>query len=256
MTYRARNIGIAVALAIVAALLTTFYVTNYKRNVQHGEEMVPVYVAARDIPIGTSGSDIVNRKLLTTENITRRSVVPGAISEPDQLGELVATEPIYAGEQVSKRRFRTAGEQGIRAQLKGNLRAVQVSGNQHQLLLGTLRANDRVDVLASIELDGVQQPKGTRAILRNLLVLRPPSESKVQSRIASGPEGGYSAILALTDAQAQKLWHVVVNGEWSFQLRPVAEAADSPESIETAPSVLGDGLRGGQRKRLNQRRRR
>ena len=37
MTYRLRNIGIAIALAVVAALLTTFYVTNYKRSVQHGE---------------------------------------------------------------------------------------------------------------------------------------------------------------------------------------------------------------------------
>src|SRR6476620_6257494 len=50
MTYRLRNIGIAIALAVVAALLTTFYVTNYKRSVQHGESKVPVYVASRDIP--------------------------------------------------------------------------------------------------------------------------------------------------------------------------------------------------------------
>jgi Flp pilus assembly protein CpaB len=256
MTYRVRNIGIAVALAIVAALLTTFYVTNYKRNVQHGEEMVPVYVAARDIPIGTSGSDIVNRKMLTTESITRRSVVPGAFSEPDQLAELVATEQIYAGEQLSKRRFQTAGEQGIRAQLKGNLRAVQVPGTANQLLLGTLRANDRVDFLGSVELDGVQDPKGTRVFLRNILVLRPANESKVTSKIANGPEGGYSAIFALTDSQAEKLWHVAVNGEWSVQLRPVAEASDSPEKLEIAQTVLGDGLKGGQRKRLNQGRRR
>ena len=58
MTYRIRNIGIAVALAIVAALLTTFYVTNYKRTVQQGEQKVPVYVAARDIPLGTPGADL------------------------------------------------------------------------------------------------------------------------------------------------------------------------------------------------------
>ena len=29
MTYRIRNISIAIALALVAALLTSFYVTNY-----------------------------------------------------------------------------------------------------------------------------------------------------------------------------------------------------------------------------------
>ncbi len=33
MAYRARNILIAVALAAVAALLTSFYVTSYKRHV-------------------------------------------------------------------------------------------------------------------------------------------------------------------------------------------------------------------------------
>ncbi len=58
MTYRLRNIGIAIALAVVAALLTTFYVTNYKRSVQHGESKVPVYVASHDIELGTSGSDV------------------------------------------------------------------------------------------------------------------------------------------------------------------------------------------------------
>ena len=37
MTYRLKNIGIAVALALVAGLLTVFYVTNYKRDVRSAE---------------------------------------------------------------------------------------------------------------------------------------------------------------------------------------------------------------------------
>jgi hypothetical protein len=45
MTYRVRNIVIAVALAAVAALLTSFYVTSYKRHVQRGEDHVTVLVA-------------------------------------------------------------------------------------------------------------------------------------------------------------------------------------------------------------------
>ena len=56
--------------------------------------------------------------------------------------------------------------------------------------------------------------------------------------------------LALTDAQAQKLLFVVEEGEWTLQLRPVTDPADSPESIETVDSVLGDGLRLGQRRAL------
>jgi hypothetical protein len=56
--------------------------------------------------------------------------------------------------------------------------------------------------------------------------------------------------LALTDAQAQKLFYVMKNGDWTLDLRPVGNAADSPESVETVESVLGDGLRHRQRAQL------
>jgi hypothetical protein len=48
--------------------------------------------------------------------------------------------------------------------------------------------------------------------------------------------------LALTDAQAQKLWFVTSNTEWTLQLRPVVDPADSPDSAEQIETVLGDGL--------------
>ncbi|HYZ18967.1 MAG TPA: Flp pilus assembly protein CpaB [Gaiellaceae bacterium] len=250
MTYRIRNIGIAVALAIVAGLLTTFYVTNYKRNVQQGEENVAVYVASKDIALGTNGGDIANRKLLKVEHVPRRSVVPGAISQPNQIDSLVAVEPIYAGEQISTRRFRAAEEQGVRAQLKGNLRAVQISGTEHQLLAGTLKAGDRVDVVASLELPNSNDRRASRVVLRDILVLQAPNTSRLQSKIGSDPQQPFSAMFQVTDAQAQKFFFVVTDGDWTLQLRPVTDAADSPESIETTESVLGDGLRAGQRRKL------
>ena len=250
MTYRIRNIGIAVALAIVAALLTTFYVTNYKRTVQHGEQKVPVYVASHDIALGTPGSDVAHGKLLRVEHVPRRSVVPGAISQPNQIDSLVAVEPIYAGEQVSTRRFRTAAEQGIRAQLKGNLRALQLAGDDHQLLNGTLKDGDRVDVVASIQLGGQNQKSATRVVLRDLLVLKAPETTRIGGKLGSNPNEPFSVMLAVTDSQAQKLFYVTENGKWTLELRPVSDAADSPESVDTAATVLGDGLRTGQRRLL------
>src|SRR5947199_10669585 len=103
MNYRAKNIGIAVALAALAAILTSVYVVNYKRHVQHGEGKVTVLVAARDIPAGTSGADIVDQKMLRKETIPRKAVVAGAISSPDQLSQYIATEDVFAGGQVSTR---------------------------------------------------------------------------------------------------------------------------------------------------------
>ena len=250
MTYRLRNIGIAVALAIVAALLTTFYVTNYKRTVQQGEEKVPVYVAAHDIALGTSGADVSQRGFMRVEHVTRRSVVPGAISKPDQIDNLVAVEAIYAGEQVSTRRFRTAEEQGVRAQLKGNMRAIQVAGSDSELLAGTVNDGDRVDVVGNWEFPEGKQIHVARVVLRDLLVLQAPDASKIQSKIGANPNEPFQVMLAVTDAQAQKLWWLVNNGDWSLELRPVTNAADSPESFETSSSLLLDGLRSGARRRL------
>src|SRR4249920_2318615 len=195
MTYRIRNIGIAVALAIVAALLTTFYVTNYKRTVQQGEQKVPVYVASHDIGLGTPGSDVAHRNMLRVEHVPRRSVVPGAISQPNQIEKLVAVEPIYAGEQVSTRRFRTSEEQGIRAQLKGNLRAMQVPGSQSQLLGGVLKEGDRVDVVGTWMMPEGLQNHVSRVFLRDLLILQPPDATSVQGKIGSNPNEPFTALI-------------------------------------------------------------
>src|SRR6266550_316594 len=216
MAYRARNILIAVALAAVAALLTSFYVTSYKRHVQRSEDHVTVLVAKHDIPQGTSGADAAG--MLSRIDVPRRSVVPGAISSPDQIANLVATQVTLQGQQVTTRTFSPVAESGVRAGLKGTLRAFQVQGDANQTLAGPA----------------------------------------VGSKLTSGLQNNFSVLLAVTDQQAQKLLFVVSqtgsgsqgNGAgWSLQLRPVVHSADSPESVTTLDSVLRDGLSAGQVRR-------
>jgi Flp pilus assembly protein CpaB len=249
MTYRLRNIGIAIALAVVAALLTTFYVTNYKRSVQHGESKVPVYVASHDIELGTSGSDVARGGMLRVEQVPRRSVVPGAISQPDQIEKLVAVDKIYAGEQVSTNRFRPVQEQGVQAQLKGNLRALEVPATGPQLLNGTLKDGDRVDILGNWNLPEAATHHISRVVLRNILVLQAPSTNAVTSHLGSNPNEGFTVMLAMTDSQATKFWWVVNNGDWSLQLRPITDPSDSPEEVNNAKTNAIDGLNTRQRAR-------
>lgn len=249
MTYRVRNITIAVALAVVAALLTSFYVTNFQRNVRKDETNVPVFVAKQDIPSGTAGADIVRRGLLEKTEIVRRSVVPGAISNPAQIDELVATQPIYAGEQVTTRRFATPAQRGIKAQLTGTMRAFQLPGDQNQLLSGTLKAGDRVDVVASLQINPNQDIYYTRTILRDIEVLKAPSTASTGERLSPRAASSY-VLLAIADNQVPKLFHAQKHGEWSLQLRPPVKSSDSPEAITTAVSILTDGLRGTQLQQL------
>src|SRR5262245_28086949 len=100
MTYRVRTLGIAVALALAAAFVTMYYVTSYKRNVDRTQEKVPVAVAARDIPAGTTGAMIVTKNLVRVEQVARSAVAPGIVSRPEEIARLVALQPTYAGEQV------------------------------------------------------------------------------------------------------------------------------------------------------------
>ena len=243
MTYRLRNIVVAVALALVAALLTSYYVTQYQRNVRKDETNVPVYVAKRDIPVGTSGSELVAKGLLERTELVRRSVVPGAISTPEQLEELVSVQPTFAGEQVTTRRFAVPEARGIQAQLKGTQRAVAVPGDRQQLLVGTLKTGDRVDIISDFKV-GEQDHRYSRIVARDILVLRAPVGGAAAEKLTSSADGDFAAMLALTDVQTQKLsWTLTFADGWRLELRPVADAADSPENVESSYSMLVEGVR-------------
>lgn len=248
MTYRVRNIVLAVALAAVAALLVTFYVANYKKTVQEGEANVTVYVAAKKIDAGMSGGEALRGSFLRTEKVARRNVVPGAISNPAQVEDLVATETVYPGEQVTVSRFRPVQQRGVRAQLTGNQRAFQLAGDPNQLLAGTLKAGDRVDVVAGFSDRGpgegkeVEAAAVTRIVLRDILVLSAPDGEVAASKLG-GNQGGVSVQLALTDAQVRKLEFTLLFSEgWHFALRPVVEPGDTGEALDFLNTVVCDGM--------------
>jgi Flp pilus assembly protein CpaB len=243
MTYRARNLFAAIGLAVLAALLVGFYVTNYKRTVQHSQQHVSVWVASKDIPEGTSGTDVISGGYLRQEQVLRQSVVPGAISSDTQIERLVAAQPTYAGEQVSLTRFSDVAVQGIRGVLRGPLRAVQVSGDNDQTLAGTLRTGDHIDIVANVKVgDSSTGSSVSRIVLRNLRVLRAAGDVSQGVHLSSPTQGGASVLLAVTDTQVQKLFYVIKNDDWTFELRPVVKATDSPETVETQNTIVDDGL--------------
>src|SRR5919204_2716296 len=209
MNYRTRNIMIAVALAVIAALLTSVYVSNYKRNVQNAEESVSVWVAKADIPANTVGKDIVAGNLLKKTDVARRNVVPGAISDPAQIDAQTLLQPLYSGEQATARRFGSPTEVGVHGQLKGTLRAIVVPGKPEQLLIGTLQAGDHVDLVADVPMD--KDDHFARVVLRDLLVLQAPESAGGTGKIANVNSGTTSVMLAIRDRQGSKLQWIIAD---------------------------------------------
>jgi Flp pilus assembly protein CpaB len=257
MTYRVRNILIAAVLAVLAALMTSYYVSNYKKHVQQGEEHVTVYVAAHDIPANTPGSEAA--KMLKSKDVTKAAVAPGAISKPADLKSYVSSQPIYAGEQVTLNRFSTVSATGIHGQLKGTLRAYVLPGDANQLLVGTLRAGDHVDLVGNFKykLDSSNTYVATRIVLRDIKVLRAPAGGGGSKFANGGVDAKYTVMLAVTDNQSQKLHFTAMNAAgqgsgnaatgWWLELRPPVKSADSPDSVETLRTILTDGLRPAQK---------
>ena len=238
MTYRIRNVAIAIGLAFVAVLLTLFYVTNYRHSVQQGQATVHVYVAAHNIAAGVSGADLIRGHAFQTVSVARRNVVPGAISDPSQVANLVVSQPIYVGEQVTVRRFSDLQAEGVVGQLKATMRAVQVPGDTNQLLVGTLHEGDHVDLVANLRIDPNTDAHETRIVLRDLTVLQTPTTSSTPTTAQPS-----AVMLAVTDTQVQRLFYVLKNGDWTLELRPAVDGLDSPERIETLTSIHGAGVR-------------
>jgi Flp pilus assembly protein CpaB len=252
MTYRVRNIGIAVALALVAALLTTFYISNYRRHVQRQQSSTPVLVAVRDIPAGTPGTTIASGHYVAVQNIIQKNRVPGVFTSPSQVERLVATQQIFAGEQVTARRFGSIEQSGIRSQLTGTLRAYEIDGDQNQLLAGVLKNGDHVDLVAAIKVKDNPTIILSRVVLRNLKVLQAPASPAVGSKITGAASADYSTILAMTDSQTQK-YQLVVNAAangggssggatWHLALRPPLKDDDSPDHLDSVSTLMGDGI--------------
>ena len=263
MTYRVRNILIAVVLAALAALMTSYYVSNYKRHVQQGEKHVSVYVAAHDIPANTPGAEAA--KMLSTKQVTKSAVAPGSIAKPSDLKNYISSQPIYAGEQVTLNRFSTTATTGVHGQLKGTLRAYVLPGDANQLLAGTLRVGDHVDLVANFKYklgNTSNTYVATRIVLRDVKVLRAPSGGGASSKLGSGALGDkFTVMLAVTDNQSQKLHFTAMNAAgqgagnaqtgWWLELRAPVKSADSPDSVETLRTILTDGLRPAQRALLD-----
>ena len=207
-----------------------------------------VLVAARDIPAGTSGADIIDQKMLKEQTVPRKAIVAGAISTPDQLSQYVATQDVYEGEQVSTRRFAPPSEQGIRSLIKGTQRAYQLPGTVDQLLAGTIQNGDHVDVVGTWQVDAGTGGNGlvvSRVLIRDVLVLRAP-EGTASTKVTSPGQGGETVQLRVTDAQAQKLLWIQENGEgngegYHLTLRPPNSALDSANTVQDSRTMQSDG---------------
>jgi Flp pilus assembly protein CpaB len=235
VSYRTRNFLIAALLGTVAIVLTLVYTAKTRSdNKAAATGSSLVLVATRDIPIGTPGSELAGSGWARSEKVAASALASGAVTAAPQLSTLVAIQPTFRGEQISARRFGTTQQEGLLANLHGTLRVIELPGDANQILAGTLKDGNRVDVVGSLRNPESGTSHFASIALRNLLVVSAADGAPAQS-VASQQA---SVQLLLTTAQAERLFWIEKNADWSLLLRPSIKAKDGAGAPVSSASIL------------------
>jgi Flp pilus assembly protein CpaB len=235
ISYRTRNFLVAAALGILAVALTLIYTAHARQS--HKPTPVgtsTVLVAVRDIPIGTPGSELATTEWTKSVKVAADQVVEGAVTSPAQLATLVAIQPTYRDEQISARRFGSTQQEGLLSELHGRLRVLQLPGDSNQLLAGTLKVGNRVDLVGSIKNPESGVTHYASVAVRNMLVVEAPDHAPSASVSGSTT----SVQLLLTTNQAQRVFWIEKNADWSLLLRPSVHALENASPPVNSAGVL------------------
>jgi Flp pilus assembly protein CpaB len=237
MNYSIRNLVIAGGLAIAAIAAVLIYTSNVQQAAKEGQARVKVMVARVDIPAGTPAKDILARGDLIQQEIVQDDQLPGVLTTTDALAGTVLKQDLFTGQQVSSQVFVPASEAASTVAIRGTTRAIGVDVKTANGLVGTLHDGDHVDVYAQI---GGGNQRIVRKVLTNVLVLK----AQIGAKDTSGVGSDAHILFALSDRDAQKMLWLADNGDNGFWLaqRPQENALNSPPTVETLQTVLGDGL--------------
>jgi len=233
-------------LALVMGAVATFFAINYlnsaTRRLEADAEPVEVLVAAEDIPRGMSAEELIEKKLIVTEEIPRMYVSSGAVSSVGSIEGQVVSSPLSKGEQVTLTRFQYSAQAGLSYGVPEGFVAVAIPSDAVKGVAGLLKPNDTVMVAATFK----PGPNGEEALTKVLLpkarvlavgtsvgaeaqdeeikttgVLGGNSSSNDEEKIAS------TVTLALTPADLEKLIYAEEQGSVWLALLP-ATATEIP----------------------------
>ena len=238
VSYKTRNFLIAAALGIVAAAIALAYTaSSHKTHSTVATGTRTVLVAARDIPIGTSGAKLEGAGWVRVEKVAAGDAASGAVTSAAQVANLVAVQPIYRGEQIVARRFGTTQQEGVVSVLHGAQRVYELPGDAHQLLAGTLKNGNHVDVVGSVRSPESSGNHYSKVVVHDVVVLTAPTKPSGSTASQSDTT---SVDLIVTTAQAAELFWLEKNADWSLLLRPGTDASNGSTEAASAASILGD----------------
>lgn len=242
----------ALTLGLLAALLTWNYVQGARQGARQAG-LVPVVVAAQDIPVRTQ----VTPQMLAIKQVPADARHEKAFTGIEQLNGKVTSLPISAGEQVlSTKFFARKEDSGLAFQVPPGHRAVSVSVSEVVTSGGLIVPGDYVDVISLFAGDNKTTEDVASTVLQNIQVLAIAQSLQGVAPDPSGPSAllnnntktdttkqdavarpnARTATLAVTPEDAEKL----ILAEQRGQIRLALRGIDDRQAVSVAPVQLSD----------------
>jgi Flp pilus assembly protein CpaB len=243
MTYSVRNILIAMVTAVAAAVVVLLYTSSFKEQVTKDQQRVGVLVAKADIPAGSSAEKAAGSMEL--RDVLASDRAPGAITAAAQIDGRVATQTVFAGQQVVADVFQQAITQSASLQLDKTQRGVRIEVDTSKGVLGTVKAGETVDVFGTFEVETDDGDTGvvSRLLLKDVRILEAPGPTDDDKADITEKQ---IVMLSVTQREATKLAFMAADdSNRTIQLvvrPPKGQAAEMPVSVETLETMIMEGL--------------
>lgn len=207
-------------LALVFGAVATFMAMGWLKSQsqrvvqQKMTEMVPVVVAAKDVPptVALSGGQ------LTVRQWPQDTVMAGKFSRPDEVEGRVTAIPLTAGEPVLENKLAPRGViPGLTALLPQDKRAMTVKVDEASGVAGFLNPDNRVDVVVSVDKGDFNKDPISKVILQNLRVLG--TGQRIEKSLGEKPQVVPTVTLEVSPAEGERLALAVREGMISLVLR-------------------------------------
>jgi pilus assembly protein CpaB len=253
-----RPFAIAGVFLLIAVVVAAMVLSGAGRRVRSGWHLVPVVVAATDLPEGTA---------VTLEMVSQRSVpeqfVTSSVIKPESTQYVVSQKilvPVQAGDPLLWSQFESArASERLSKKVFRRMRAYDVATAKSIAVGGWIQPNDRVDVIVNVSNPDPNRLKGAErvavTVLENITVL---STGKITSStptalLKHGDKDYVDVSLLLIPEEAELLALANDVAEISFTLRNEEDHESTERGLRTTSNTLlqGERVRLFEKKRFN-----
>jgi pilus assembly protein CpaB len=215
----------AVVLAVLAGLLAWRYLSDADERAQQDAELVPVLVAATEIPRGTAGQDALADGMLRTTSVPRESRPPDALppDQEDAISGFVASSTIGEGQFILASSFQSAGSvSGFAGSIRDGFQALAVQVDESHAAGGFVAPGDLVNII-------VNRADVSEFLIEGVPVLAVGETTSASDGGDDGSDnlGGGVVTLEVTRDQALQLTDAVQTGTIWLTLNPAASQPDT-----------------------------